>query len=50
MNAPHNFISKGSCMQMFYKGRSSEKFLRIHRKTPLPEFLCNKVAGLQRAT
>ena len=37
--APHNCISKSSCLQMFYKGRSSEKNPKTHRKTPVPEFL-----------
>ena len=32
------------------KGSSSKKFFKIHRKTSAPEFLCNKVAGLEPAT
>ena len=48
--APHNCISKSSCLQMFGKCMSSEKFWEIHRKTPVLELLCNQVAGLRRAT
>ena len=48
--APHNCIFKRSCLQMFYKGTSSEKFWKIHRKTPVLELFSNQVAGLQRAT
>ena len=48
--SPHNCISKSSCLQMFYKARSSKKFWKIHRKTPLSELLRNQVAVLQRVT
>ena len=34
---------------MFYKDRSSEKFREVYKKTPVLEFLCNKVAGLESA-
>ena len=50
IKVPHNCISKNSCLQMFCKGRSSYKFRKIHRKTPVLEFLCNKVAGLEPLT
>ena len=43
IKAPHNCISKSICLQIFYKDRSL-KFRKILRKTPAPEFLCNKVA------
>ena len=48
--APYICISKCSCLHMFYRGKSSEKFWEIHRKTPVPELLCNQVPALQRAT
>ena len=35
---------------MFYKESCSEKFRNIHRKTPVPESLFNKVAGLRPST
>ena len=46
----HNCISRSSCLQMFYKGRPSKKFWKIHRNTPVLELLCNQVPGLQYAT
>ena len=50
IKAPHHCISKSSCLQMFYKGKSSLKFRKINRKTRAPECLCNKIAGLEPAT
>ena len=50
VKAPHNCISKRGCLQMFYKGRSSYKFRKIYRKTPVSEFLWNKVTGPEPAT
>ena len=41
LKAPHICISKSSSLQIFYKGRSFQKF---HKN--LPEFLCNKIAGV----
>ena len=46
-------IKKG--LLTFQKGHSAKEallknFLKIHRKTSAPEFLCNKVAGLEPAT
>ena len=41
-----NCVSKRGCLQMYYKGSSSQKF----RKTPVSEFLCNKVTGVEPAT
>ena len=38
---------KSSRQQMFFKIRCSQKFCNIHRKTPVLEFLFNKIAGLQ---
>ena len=29
---------------MFYKGRTSEKFGKIHREAPVPKFFCNEVS------
>ena len=29
---------------MFYKGRTSKEFGKMHRKAPVPEFLCNEVS------
>ena len=50
IKAQHNCISKSSCLQMFFKDRSSYKFCKVHRKTPVSEFLCNKVADPEPAT
>ena len=36
--------------EVFYKKRCSYKFRKIHRKTPVPESLFNKVAALRPAT
>ena len=36
--------------EVFCKKRCSWKFRKIHRKTPVPESLFNKVAGLRPAT
>ena len=36
--------------EMFCKKRCSQKFHKIHKKTPVPESLFNKVAGLRPAT
>ena len=49
IEAQRNCISKSRCLHMFYKDRYRYKFCKIHRKTPVPEFLRNKVAGLQPA-
>ena len=49
IEAQRNCISKSRCLHMFYKDRYCYKFCKIHRKTPVSEFLRNKVAGLQPA-
>ena len=36
--------------EVFFKKRCSQKFHKIDRKTPVPETLFNKVAGLRPAT
>ena len=36
--------------EVFCKKRCSKKFHKIHKKTPVPESLFNKVAGLKPAT
>ena len=36
--------------EVFCKKRCSQKFHKIHKKTPVPESLFNKVAGLRPAT
>ena len=33
-------------MEMFYKNSVLKKFHKIHKKTPVPESVFNKVAGL----
>ena len=36
--------------EVFCRNRFCYKFRKIHRKTPVPESLFNKVAGLRPAT
>ena len=37
-------------LEVLYEKRCSQKFLKIQRKTPVPESLFNKVAGLRLTT
>ena len=39
------YIIRSSHPEVFSKKRCSEKFPKIHKKTPVPEYLFNKVAG-----
>ena len=36
--------------EVFYEKKCSYKFHKYHRKTPVPEFLSDNVAGLRLAT
>ena len=48
------FTEKQMCQGLFFikvaGKRCSQKFRKIHKKTPLPESLFNKVSGLRPAT
>ena len=46
-NPLETYYSINSHSQRFFRDRCSEKFLNIHRKTPVLELLFNKVTGLQ---
>ena len=37
-------------LEVFYKKSCSNRFLKIHRKTPVPQPLFNSIAGLRPGT
>ena len=43
-------MTKKQPLKMFYKRRCSLRFHKVHRKTPVPDSLFNKVEGPRPAT